>query len=393
MYDLIMIGGGMSGISVAHFFRNQNILILERGQLLSEASGKNAGFVISGFGEHFNRTARRLGVDRAAEIQEIHRSNHARMREFAFECDYYPMGSLAVALTEKEQHDLQQSCEMMQKRGFRVRWIPHPETGLKKTMGAVLNIDDGCLDPVKFWNRIAAGLPVQTGCEARSVENVGDHIVVHTNTVDYECANVVFCLNAFADSLVPELKGRYIPLRGQIVELQLQSKAPTKQAMYTEYGDIYWRYSHRRLIFGGLDEEVGIANEVSDSITQRQVQWIDQHFQDDVIKPERQAPVPAVSNAQAGAPAPPNLNTRCSTMAFTVDGFPFVGKLPQPHRYVLSGLCGLGHGYAMECASWLHELIAHARNVIPPYICSDRINSLPIYSGGDWRNLYEAWNH
>src|SRR5262249_18378331 len=155
------------------FFRNQNILILERGQLLSEASGKNAGFIISGFGEHFNRTAARWGIDRAAEIQEIHRANHARMRLFAFACDYYPMGSLAVALSEKEQHDLRESCEMMQKRGFRVRWLPKPDTGLKETLGAVLNIDDACVDPVKFWERVASKLPVQTGCDVRTVENVG----------------------------------------------------------------------------------------------------------------------------------------------------------------------------------------------------------------------------
>jgi glycine/D-amino acid oxidase-like deaminating enzyme len=80
-------------------------------------------------------------------------------------------------------------------------------------------------------------------------------------------------------------------------------------------------------------------------------------------------------------------------MAFTVDGFPFVGKLERPGCFISAGMCGLGHSYAMECARWLHELITKDRNIIPDFCDSSRIKSLKRFTGGDWRNEYEAWNH
>ena len=73
------------------------------------------------------------------------------------------------------------------------------------------------------------------------------------------------------------------------------------------------------------------------------------------------------------------LQTWCSTMAFTVDGFPFVGSLERLRCYVLAGLCGLGHSYAMEAARWIHELITTGRNIIPEFCSSDRMKSLQAF--------------
>jgi len=80
-------------------------------------------------------------------------------------------------------------------------------------------------------------------------------------------------------------------------------------------------------------------------------------------------------------------------MAFTVDGFPFVGRLTSPNHYVLSGLCGMGHSYALEGARWLYELIVNGQDIIPPYCSSDRIKNLPVYAKGNWRTIHEAWNY
>ncbi len=383
MFDLIIIGGGMSGISVGHFFRDQNILILEKGSLLSEASGKNAGFVVSGFGEHFSRTAARWGFARAREIQDIHLANHRRIQELAsnFDCDYNSSGSLAIASSDAEQHELIQSHDMMKQEGYSVEWLDSVSTGLKKPCGALLNRSDASLDPKKFWNHIAENLPVQTHSEVRRVLSEKDHLLVETSKGNFETKHVVYCLNAFAAELVPELKGRYIPLRGQIMELPLREEAPTDRPVLTQYGDIYWRFANDKLIFGGLEDavpeqEVGIAKHVSQQIQEQQIRWIHHHFTENLVVISEET-----------------LISRCSTMAFSVDGFPFVGPLPQKNCYVLSGLCGLGHGYAMECASWLYDLITSGRNKIPSYISSDRINTLPVYTGGNWRTLYEAWNH
>jgi glycine/D-amino acid oxidase-like deaminating enzyme len=383
MFDAIIIGGGMAGISVAHFFRKRKILILERGALLSGATGSNAGFIVSGLGEHFNNTASRWGIERAREIQEIHLSNHRRIRELAAnaDCDYNATGSFCAALSEKERDDLQVSCDLLRSSGFPVEWSAKPPIGTIQTLGALFNPGDASIDSAKFWPKLAAGIPTLTQCEVREIRqtSIGNHLV--TNRGEFEASIVFFCLNAFSAPLVPELEGRYIPLRGQMLELGLNAAPPMLCPVMADYGDVYWRYCQDRLLFGGLEHrvagaEVGIARVVSPEVTQVQLDWIRRNF-DPIF----------------GGDAPNSQKTWCSTMAFTVDGFPFVGALPRKDQYVLAGLCGLGHGYAMECAFWLHELIENGRDIIPAYFRGDRIESLPVYQGGDWRTLYEAWNH
>jgi gamma-glutamylputrescine oxidase len=381
MYDLIIIGGGMSGISVGHFFRDANLLLLEKGKLLAGASGNNAGFLISGFGEHYNRTVKRWGAERAREIQQIHLASHRSIHDLTTILEVFAKqsGSLAVALDERERSDLFESYEFMKIEGYPVQWVENPMAGMKRTRGALLNEMDGLLDSVSFWTRLARDLPVVEDCEVLGTEAQHHSILVKTSKGDFEAARVVFCLNAFAASLLPALEGRYIPLRGQMLEVPVAKSVPNDLPMMSLYGEVYWRFTADSIIFGGLEctvpeQEVGIAEDISDRILRAQMEWIQDHFA---------ALKPAIKPAR----------TWCSTVAFTVDGFPFIGELPMKNHYVLSGLCGLGHSYAMEGAFWLRELISHHRNLIPSYCSSDRIMRLPVYTGGDWRSLYEAWNH
>lgn len=400
MYDLIVIGGGMSGISVGHYFRNQNILVLEKGKLLSGATGHNAGFIVSGFGEHFHRTVLRQGLDRAREIQEIHRASHLQIRSLAqnIDCNYRQSGSYAVAGDETERNDLWFSYELLRDQGYAVEWVETPPVGLKELCGSILNRDDGVFDQIRFWSRLAEGLPVRTNCEVLSV---------HENSVEttqgfFYGKRIVFCLNAFAAALVPDLNGRYIPLRGQMLETPVEAEIPTDLPVFTRYGDIYWRFLPGKLWFGGLEaavpeDEVGIAAELSKQIKDSQIEWIKQHFAEQSIGMVRASRPQASRRAKGrladGTSAPQVTKAWCSTMAFTVDGFPFVGRLAHPDHYVLSGLCGIGHSYALEGARWLYELIENGRDIIPPYCASDRIKTLPVYTEGNWRTIHEAWNY
>jgi gamma-glutamylputrescine oxidase len=377
VYDLIIIGGGMSGIAVAHFFAKQNILLLEKQELLSGASGNNAGFLIAGFGEHFHRTAQRWGTERAMEIQRIHLSAHRRIRDLTSQAE--TTGSLSIGLTEKETAELKESYELMRSCGFNVEWVQSADAGLREKRPALLNIDDGLLDSRRFWQELALNLPCHPNCEALEVIPEENCIRVVSSTQEFETKRLIYCMNAYSNNLLPELTGRIIPLRAQMLEIETFDPSPCKGPVIAEYGEIYWNFSANTLRFGGLeymipDDEVGIARSLSADVLDAQLQWLRKNFE----------------VAHARIP----LRTWFGTMGFTVDGFPIVGELPErKNQYVLAGMCGLGHSYALECASWIYELIVNDRNVIPAYFSSDRIINLPRYSGGDWRTLYEAWNH
>jgi glycine/D-amino acid oxidase-like deaminating enzyme len=386
VYDLIIIGGGMSGLSVAYHFRNQNILLLEKDYLLSGATGNNAGYLITGFGEHFNRTAARCGLRRAREIQEIHLASHEMLRaiikerlstdpEIIADC-----GSISVAFNEQETADLRASYQSMLSEGFPVEWISESNVGLNNKMPALFNPTDAIFNAQTFWNSIAGSLPVKTKSAVTGVFEENDHLVVVTPKEELQAKNVVYCLNAFSAKLLPEFEGRLIPLRGQMVELPLLNASPLTAPCISNYGEIYWNFTPTTLRFGGLEylsseDETGIATGLSQKILHAQLEWIERNFEPGLVSPIA-------------------IKAWYSTMAFTVDGFPFVGRIPgKRNQYTLCGLCGLGNSYAMVCASWLYELIARDVNVIPAYFSNDRMNRLPKYSGGDWRSLYEAWNH
>ncbi len=382
IYDLLIVGGGMSGISVGHFFRKKNILILERENLLSGATKNNAGFIISGFGEHYVKTVARLGRQRAREIQNIHLQSHSRIREIAknFNCDYNQTGSLSLPFNETEFQDLKDSYHLLKEDQFNVDWVDDLDVGLKAKTAALINHSDALIDSVRFWSSLAEDLPKRLQCEVLEIIERSSSIQLRTSKGLFEAENIIFCLNAFSAPLLPELDGLYIPLRGQMLELSLKNIAPTEKPVIMNYGDIYWNFRADALRFGGLEyhvpeDEIGVTSEISPAILNVQIEWIRNFMNQELF-----------STMQP-------LKTWCSTMAFTVDGFPFIGKLERPGCYILAGLCGLGHSYAMEGARWLYELLTTGRNMIPEFCQSSRIRTLKRFTGGDWRNEYEAWNH
>ena len=378
MYDLIIIGGGMSGISVAYQFRDRNILLLEKGDLLAGATGNNAGFLITGFAEHFERTAQRWGITRAHEIQEIHEASHRKIRALTNLVE--EGGSYSIAFSQKEAQDLRASYESMLGEGFPVEWLEAPPVGLRTSLPAIRNPADALLDSQTFWRTLATNIPLKTKCMVVKVEESENELIVITSKEEFHTKNIVYCLNAFSGKLLPEIQRKFIPLRGQMVELPLRKEPPCRNPVLCNYGEIYWCFTDKTLRFGGLEylvpeDEVGIATSLSQKILQSQLQWIEENFEDGLVSPLA-------------------MKAWYSTMAYTVDGFPFVGRLPgRPNQYILAGMCGIGHSYVMECASWLRDLILRDVNVIPAYFSSDRMLNLPDYTGGDWRSLYEAWNH
>lgn len=70
--DLIVIGGGIVGLSVAcsvkERYPNKNIMIFERGLLPTGASTKNAGFAITDLFEEFLENVKIFGEKKGVEM-------------------------------------------------------------------------------------------------------------------------------------------------------------------------------------------------------------------------------------------------------------------------------------------------------------------------------------
>src|SRR6267154_6136728 len=68
--DVCVIGGGLAGLTVARevALRGWSVAVLEANRVAWAASGRNAGFVLPGFGEHIDELVGRIGLDHTRQL-------------------------------------------------------------------------------------------------------------------------------------------------------------------------------------------------------------------------------------------------------------------------------------------------------------------------------------
>src|ERR1700749_2645098 len=71
--DVCVIGGGLAGLTVAREIarRGWSVALLETRRVAWNASGRNCGFVLPGFGSDPRRIVDRVGIDRARELWRL----------------------------------------------------------------------------------------------------------------------------------------------------------------------------------------------------------------------------------------------------------------------------------------------------------------------------------
>src|SRR6202022_4780961 len=68
--DVLVIGGGITGVSLLHHLRLRGIegVLVERAHIAAGASGRNAGFLLAGGADNYAEAVRILGRSQAREI-------------------------------------------------------------------------------------------------------------------------------------------------------------------------------------------------------------------------------------------------------------------------------------------------------------------------------------
>ena len=121
--DVVVVGGGMTGIGLAYFLGDEalKVLVLERDTVACGATGRNAGFLVSGLGEHYARSVEFWGRAEAAAISRMHLQNHALLAGIIarhdIACDYARDGSFVIA-ADPEEEDLQSGLAPVSRTSF-----------------------------------------------------------------------------------------------------------------------------------------------------------------------------------------------------------------------------------------------------------------------------------
>ena len=102
------MGGGLTGISAAHFLaaRGCKVAVVERGDVASGASGRNAGFLLCGVAHTYSVAVKSHGREKSRVLWSVSRDNHELIRSLVqsegIDCLYARNGSYLLALSEQE---------------------------------------------------------------------------------------------------------------------------------------------------------------------------------------------------------------------------------------------------------------------------------------------------
>lgn len=358
--DVLLIGGGLCGASAALALAEAGVRTawLEARTVSSGASGRNAGFVLQGTAERYNRAIGVMGRARARAVHAVSRENHRAMAEtrarLGIDCGYMQRGSLQLAGSVEEERELLESATLLREDGFPavVREgaaldACYRDAGFQV---AVHIPDDGELNPALFVRGVARaaverGVHLHEGSPVLRLDAPAPgevHAVTPAGEVHASLALVA--TNAAAGKLLPFFADKVDPVRGQMLATAV-APALFSCPVYADHGFDYWRQDeHGRIVLGGwrnldVEGEKGEDEVLHAGIQARMTEFLHR------FAPLRDVPV---THRWSG------------TMGFSRDGLPICGTVPgAPGALAAAGFTGHGFGFAFLAGRALVDLAVH----------------------------------
>ncbi len=370
--DVCIVGGGVSGLSTAYWLNkedpNLKVVILEKGELGSGATGRNAGFITCGSVEHFNRMVSKHGESTALEIWRFAEENMSLLQSEIFQKKNTPksfrqQGAFSLAAQDSEFNELQQVAKLMRQNNIPVDVITSTE--IEKRLGAVgfcggiKYNKDGEVDPIELLHAIKNKIKAEIfeNCEVSRVENtLGGLRRVIAKSIEVECTLVIYCTNGYSAAMDSYFEDKIYPTRGQIMVFEPVRPFMEGPCYANFYLDYFRQLSDGSLLIGGFrqleaDTEKGFSDHTTEKIQEALHDFVRKHLPK--FKGSK------VSHRWAGV------------MGFSVDGEPLIGSLPTDQQVFFSGgFTGHGIGMAFNASRALVDLI-HGRPV-PDWLSSRR---------------------
>lgn len=260
-YDLIVIGAGLVGQSVAYFFKDEypgsKVLVMDRGFYPIGASTRNAGFAcIGSISEHLAD----LEIEDEAAVKERIRRRyeglHLLRRTLGDEhIDYENCGGWEI-FTENES--FLKAKEKTEKFNSWLKEITGDsdtyKAGTYLARPAISNKEEGALNTGKMMETIFC-MNIGCGVEFRWETSVSDinadeGRIELQNGYSFQSELIVVATNAFTDKLFPEISIK--PGRGYIMLTEAGVNQEWFGTFHYDRGYVYFRnIGDDRLLLGG----------------------------------------------------------------------------------------------------------------------------------------------
>ena len=342
-YDIVVIGAGLVGIAMAYYLRQSGcdrVLVLEKEFIGYGASGRNAGFLLSGLAEPYSRLLIGMGADSAREIIRSTIENHdliARaVSDNKINCRYKRSGSYHLAATEVERGELEESVSLLIRDGFDAEYLPTiqgvAESKLKGYLGGFFNPADGRINPFAFVKGLARDIEVIEGFEVEQIIKTNSAVELIGEKGKIRSVMVVLATNGYAPLLESYFENLVFPVRGQMLAtLPLADNLLGEPIYYANFGyDYFSQTSDNTILMGGLRNRF-IHQETG---------------YEDSLNPDLQDGLKDYIGDNLGFEAFTVDSRWSGVMGNTIDGLPLVGALPR-NSAVLAVVGFNTHGFGL----------------------------------------------
>tara|TARA_Y100001936_G_scaffold45878_1_gene44746 strand:- start:265 stop:1566 length:1302 start_codon:yes stop_codon:yes gene_type:complete len=378
--EILIIGGGIAGSSTAFHLAEQghDVILLERGEIASEASGQNMGGLGgSGWGNNPNL----LSYLTAGSVEIFKRMQI----DMGYDMEFRLSGTLTAIHSEEQYEYYQDDVISQRNNGYEVELLSarearaiEPEAN-GELPGYIYRSQRGQADPIKSTRAFAhaagiAGATISTGQNVVSISSRSTSgYSIQTESTEFRCQTLVLATGAWCDPVGKMLGIRIpiIPIRGQMwateslptrllhtIGSTISSHAwainngadeNTPPNLTHKNGIRTTRHLYGRqrkngeIIFGGDRESLGYNTNIDISGIE-------------VNRGHAAEVVPLVANL-------PIARSWAGLMPFSIDGSPLIGKIPiRDNLFIVSGLASSGFGRGPMAGKLTADYI-HSKNM------------------------------
>lgn len=356
-YDVIVVGGGITGCSTAYWLHRRRpslrIAIVEAEDLGAGASGRNAGFVLQGAAFDYLTGIERYGERTARRLWQFTRDNRellaSELRPSSFGWD--AKGSLTVAGDSEEDERLQSSVAPLRAAGAPVVYLKPEQTNDRLHSsgfyGSLHVTTGGVVNPLRLVRNLAerSEADLHRHLPVRDVQfEVEGGVGLQTADGLFWASRVVIAIGPFLSTLMPSLSRYVRPVRAQMLSTAPAETTAIPHPVYSHAGEFYVRQlqTGEILVGGGRYSHEDGEDTATDTTT-----------------PAVQATIERYLHSHFPWTEPLSIRDRWSgTMAFSPDGLPVVGPVPDhPQSVFATGFTGHGFAYAFRMGRLLARRI------------------------------------
>lgn len=370
-YDVIIVGGGITGITTGLLLQKsgQSVLIAESHNICFGTTGGTTAHLNSFLETPFTKIAKDFGNDKAELVAKACREGmdliKKNIEQYKIDCDYKELPAYLYAQDEKQIKDLDEFYEGFEKMGI--------ECSISNTIPVKIPFEKAVelpaqaqFHPVKYVYALAkefekAGGVLMQNCRVTAVEE-NETLEISSSQGGFKAKNLIYATHIPPG--VNVLHFRCAPYRSYVIAVKLKNEKDYPDALAYDMADPYHYFRTQEvngqhyLVAGGEDHKT--AHEDNTEACFKKLEAFVRNYYDI-----------------------DSVDFQWSSQYFNpVDGLPYIGHLPghQQNMFVATGYGGVGMTGSHIAALTLCSMLVNGKSEYQHVFNPNRIKPVAGFS-------------